>query len=185
MELPVDARSAVCVDVVSVPEPCGALSTEIDGEEASAVYAPPPVERCWPLHVCEPVVDVAVPLEYVIVTVAPAASVSESTVAVWPETETVPELAVTWPAPAPVCGAVQPEGTVSLTPPLVMPPVAAVYVNATVFPLEPARTELVGVVRVPLPSAELFTVTDGDEASAVSVPPAVDFSCAENVCEPV
>src|SRR5207249_4296087 len=162
-----------------------------------AVSVPPEVDFCLPDHVCAPVEDGAVALEYVTSTVAapasesestvivwpetetvpadevvwpapapvcgavqpdgtsiviaPFASVSESTVAVWPETETVPELAVTWPAPAPVCGAVQPDGTVTLTPPLVMPPVVAVYVNATVLPLEPARTELVGVVRVPLP----------------------------------
>ena len=38
---------------------------------------------------------VATPFEYVIVTVAPPASVSESTVIVCPETETVPEPDVT------------------------------------------------------------------------------------------
>ena len=114
------------VEVVSVPEPCGALSTLIDGEAASAVYEPPPVERCCPFHDCEPAVEVAVPFVYVIVPVAPPAIVSESTVMVWPETETVPLLEVTWPAPAASCGVVQPAGTTILTPPFVIPPVAAV-----------------------------------------------------------
>jgi hypothetical protein len=53
------------------------------------------------------------------------------------------------------------------------------------FPTEPARTVEVGVVSVPLPSVEFVTVIDGELASAVRVPPAVDFSVALHVCEPV
>ena len=57
--------------------------------------------------------------------------------------------------------------------------------KTTVLPLEPASTELVGVVSVPEPSAELVTLTDGDAPIAVSAPPAVLFCFAENVAEPI
>src|SRR6266542_1917938 len=66
-----------------------------------------------------------------------------------------------------------------------MPPVAAVYVNAIVLPLEPARTEPVSALSVPEPSAAFVTVIDGEVESAVSVPLGVDFSIVVNVCTPV
>ena len=97
---------------------------------------------------------------YVIVSVAPAFSDTPLTVAVWLATATVPVLAVTWPAPAPVCGAVQPAGTSMLTAPLVIPPVGAVYVKVSVVAV--FANVVSGVtVFVPVPSAALLTVTDG------------------------
>ena len=53
-----------------------------------------------------------------------------------------------------------------------------------VFPVDPAVTLDVAVVRVPDPSAESTTVMDGDAARLVSVPPLVDFSWACQVCAP-
>src|SRR5207245_296161 len=87
-----------------------------------------------------------------------------------------------WAEPV-VLGASQPLGTATVTVPLFRPPVAAVYVNVMVFPLELAETLVVGVVRVPLPSAA-STVMDGDDARFVSVPPEIDLSCACHVCAP-
>jgi hypothetical protein len=58
-------------------------------------------------------------------------------------------------------------------------------VKVIVFPVEPASTDDVGVVKVPDPFAELVTVIDGELATLVSVPPLVDFSCACHVCAPV
>jgi hypothetical protein len=81
-------------------------------------------------------------------------------------------------------GELQPVGTTSVTEPLEMPPVAAVYVKVIVFPVELRTTVVVGVVNVPEPSAA-FTVTLGDELRFVRLPPAVDFSCACHVCAPV
>ncbi len=52
------------------------------------------------------------------------------------------------------------------------------------LPVDANGTELVGVVRVPEPSAAL-TVTLGDEPRFVSDPAEVDFSCACHVCAPV
>ena len=61
------------------------------------------------------------------VIVAPPASVTEETVKVWLETETVPVLAVVYPALEPVVeGALQPAGTTSVTEPFEIPPLAAV-----------------------------------------------------------
>ena len=54
-----------------------------------------------------------------------------------------------------------------------------------VLPAEPASTLPVGVVSVPLPSAALVTVIDGDAARLVSVPVLVDISCACQVCAPM
>ena len=71
-----------------------------------------------------------------------------------------------------------------MTLPFEMPPVAAVYVNVIVLPVEPRTTDVVGVVSVPVPSAAL-TVTLGDEPRLVRVPAEVDFSCACHVCAPV
>ena len=98
------------------------------------VSEPPELDFSCVVQVCAPVVDVAVapgpPLAvepYVMVTVEAAASVSDETVIVWPETETVPELAVVYPALEPVVdGAFQPLGTASVTEPLEIPPAAAV-----------------------------------------------------------
>ncbi len=50
-------------------------------------------------------------------------------------------------------GALQPLGTSTVRVPFERPPVAAVYVNVIVFPLEPMATVVVGVVSVPEPSA--------------------------------
>src|SRR5579862_8808571 len=96
------------------------------GEAARLVSVPPALERSCACQVPAPPVVLAVPLLYVIVAVAAGARVSPETVIVCPETETVPAVAVTWPLPAPVCGAVQPAGTAIVTAPLEMPPVAAV-----------------------------------------------------------
>ena len=53
-----------------------------------------------------------------------------------------------------------------------------------VFPVEANGTEVVGVVRVPEPSAA-FTVMLGEAPRFVSEPAEVDFSCACHVCAPV
>jgi hypothetical protein len=94
----------------------------------------------------------------VTVSVAPAASVSPLTLIVCPEKESVPALAVVHPAALVEIGAVQPVGTAMSTSPFETPPVAAVYVNATVFPVDDAETLVVGVVSVPNPSAPAVTV---------------------------
>src|SRR5216684_787661 len=99
------------------------------GEEARLVSEPADVDFSWACQVCTPVEAVAVapgpPLPvspYVIVAVLPAASVSEETVIVCPETETVPVLAVVYPAFAPVVdGAFQPAGTTTVSDALLVP----------------------------------------------------------------
>ena len=101
----------------------------------------PEVDFSCACQVCAPLEEGAVapapPLPvfpYVIVKVEPPASVREETVIVWPATETVPALAVVYPPLEPVVdGAFQPAGTTSVTEPLEMPPVAAVYVKVSVF----------------------------------------------------
>jgi hypothetical protein len=103
------------------------------GEEMFA-SEPPLFDFCCPCHVCAPVDEVAVapgppPLvaPYVIVIVAPPASVTLETVIVCDATETVPVLAVVKPAADPmVDGALQPLGTATVTAPLIIPPAAAV-----------------------------------------------------------
>jgi hypothetical protein len=66
----------------------------------------------------------------------------------------VPVDAVVKPAAEPVVeGALQPVGTTRVTEPLLVPPVAAVYVKVIVFPVELAETAVVGVVNVPDPFA--------------------------------
>ena len=88
------------------------------------------------------------------VTVEAAASVSDETVIVWPETETVPELAMVYPALEPVVeGAFHPPGTTTVTEPFEMPPAAAVYVKVIVRPVWLAETTLVPLDIVPEPSA--------------------------------
>src|SRR5438128_476090 len=119
------------------------------------------------------------------VKVAPDPRVTPETVMVCPDTESVPAVAVEKPLADPVVlGALHPDGTPTDTAPLVMSPPVAVYVKVTVFPVELADTFVVGVVRVPVPSAA-STVIDGDEARLVGVPPFVDCSCACHVCPPV
>src|SRR5205823_4151505 len=85
------------------------------------------------------------------------------------------------PAEPVVLGALHPAGTATVTAPLFTPPPAAVYVNVMVLPVELARTLVVGVVSVPVPSAAL-TVMLGDEPRFVSVPLDVDFSWACHGC---
>ena len=53
-----------------------------------------------------------------------------------------------------------------------------------VRPVWDAETFVVGVVRVPAPSAAL-TVMLGEEARLASEPADVDFACACQVCAPV
>jgi hypothetical protein len=120
----------------------------------------------------------------VIVNVAPPPSVTLDTVMVWLDTETVPELAVVYPAAEPVVdGALQPLGTASVTAPFASPPVAAVYVNVIELPVDALLTAPVPVVSVPEPSAE-STVMLGDAPRLVRLPPEVDFSCPCHVCAP-
>ena len=97
---PVWLAETALVPLDIVPEPSAAYTVML-GEEAMFVSEPPEVDFSCVVHVCEPVVEVAVapgpPLAvdpYVIVNVDAAASVSDETVIVWPETESVPELAV-------------------------------------------------------------------------------------------
>jgi hypothetical protein len=85
----------------------------------------------------------------------PELRVTPETVMVWPETATVPVEAVVYPAFDPeVDGALQPLGTTTVTAPPLIPPLGAVYVKLTVFPLEAADTPVVVVVRVPAPPDE-------------------------------
>src|SRR5205085_4569759 len=97
---PVWLADTVVVPVVSVPVPSAALTVMLGDDERFA-SDPPDVDLSCACHVCAPVVDVAVapvppPLvsPYVIVNVLPPESVTLETVIVWPETETVPVLAV-------------------------------------------------------------------------------------------
>ena len=98
--LPPEPYATLLVPVVSVPLPSAALTVML-GDEPRFVSDPADVDFSCACHVCAPVLDVAVaaappPLvsPYVIVVVAPPPSVREESVIVWPETETVPELAV-------------------------------------------------------------------------------------------
>jgi hypothetical protein len=73
-------------------------------------------------------------------------------VIVWPLAATVPTEAVVQPGAFVVTGGVQPVGIRIVTEPPAIPPVAAVNVNTSVFPFEPAETAVVGVESVPEPS---------------------------------
>jgi hypothetical protein len=71
------------------------------GDDAMLVREPFDVDFSCVVHVCEPVLEVAVAPDpppavepYVMVNVEPPPTVSEETVIVCPATETVPELAV-------------------------------------------------------------------------------------------
>src|SRR5438067_2484480 len=124
------------------------------GDEPRFVSEPADVDFACACQVCGPVEEVAVApgppppvAPYVIVKVFPAASVSDATVMVWPETVSVPELAVEYPPFAPVVdGALQPAGATSVTEPLLMSPVATVYVKVIVRPAWEALTADVPVV---------------------------------------
>ena len=70
-----------------------------------------------------------------------------------------------------------------MTLPFARPPVAAVYVNVIVFPVDDVFTAPVGVVSVPEPSLA-STVMVGDEERFVSEPFDVDFAWACQVCAP-
>src|SRR6266571_8017956 len=98
MVLPVEPLATLAVGVVSVPLPSAALTVML-GEEPRFVSEPPEIDFSFACQVCAPVLEVAVtpgppPLvsPYVTVRVEPPASMSEETVIVWLETETVPEL---------------------------------------------------------------------------------------------
>jgi hypothetical protein len=82
-----------------------------------------------------------------------------------------------------VDGALQPFGTASVTLPLERPPVAAVYVNVIVLPVDDVFTAPVGVVSVPDPSPE-STGMLGEEARSARLPAEVDFSWACQVWVP-
>src|SRR5438270_368652 len=76
----------------ALPAPSAELLTATVGEAPIAARPPPAVDCSRVVHV--PVPDCAAlgasALSYVIVSVAPASSVTPLTVIVWPETETVP-----------------------------------------------------------------------------------------------
>ena len=82
-----------------MPPPSAAYTVML-GDVAMLVSVPPAVDLACVVQVCAPVEVAVAPAPppavdpYVIVTVLPAASVSEETVIVLPATETVPELAV-------------------------------------------------------------------------------------------
>src|SRR5437870_2459239 len=119
------------------------------------------------------------------VSVAPAARVTPLTVIVWPETETVPVELVVYPwSVLVVDGADQFAGTATSTAPFLSPPVAAVYVSVSVFPVVPANTEVGEIVSVPDPSALLLTARVGEAPIAVRLPPLVDFSRVVHVPVP-
>src|SRR5439155_20223489 len=143
------------------------------------------LDFCFADHVCAPFVDGAVAFEYVTSTVAPPLSVSESTVVVCPLTKTVPDVAETWPAPAAVVGAVQPLGTSMVIAPLVIPPVAAVYVKVIELPVELRSAVVVAVLSVPEPCGAFWTSIDGEDASAVYEPPPVERCRVPHDCAPV
>ena len=120
-----------------------------------------------------------------IVNVALCASVTPVTVITWPLTPTVPDDEVVQPAaPFEIEGADQFAGTVSSTAPEFVPPAAAVYVNVSVNPDEPATCEVGAIDAVPDPSAAFVTFTDGELPIAVNDPPEVDFSRTLHVAEP-
>ena len=97
---PVWLAETALIDADIVPPPSAAYTVML-GDVAMFVSVPPAVDFACAVQVCAPVEEVAVapapPPEvdpYVIVTVLPAATVSDETVIVLPATETVPELAV-------------------------------------------------------------------------------------------
>src|SRR5438034_7868516 len=100
MVRPVWLAETTLVPDVSVPLPSAAYTVML-GDEPRFVSVPVLRAFCWACQVCAPVEDVAVApgpplpvLPYVIVIVAPPASVTFDTVIVWLATETVPVLAL-------------------------------------------------------------------------------------------
>ena len=118
--------------------------------------------------------------------VEPPLSETPGTWIVMLATDTVPQVDVVYPEfELVVEGGVHPNGTVTLTCPLLTPPAAAVYVKTRVFPVDPLPTTVGATTIVPDPFAA-NVVTWGDPAvRSVSVPPASDFSCVVNVDAPV
>src|SRR3954471_23042755 len=109
-------------------------------------------------------------------TFSPPVRVRPMIVIVRLETETVPTDAVVYPRAVSVSeGALQPAGTLSVSAPSTRPPVAAVYVNAIVVAFFLCRIVVLGVVRVPEPSAAV-TCSVGEEARSVSAPGAFERS---------
>ena len=99
----------------------------------------------------------------------------------------MPVLAVVYPAALELSdGADHPLGTVNSTDPLLKPPVAAVYVNVNVFPVDPADTADTSEAIDPEPSAA-YTVTLGELTNAVNAldDADVDFSRVAHDCAPV
>ena len=131
--MPVAEAETFDVGVVSVPEPSAALTVTL-GEDERVVNEPPATDFSLLCQVWAPVEEVTVAPEppplvspYVIVAVAPPASVRLETVIVWLAAETAPVLEVVYPfVAAVVLGADQPLGTSIVTEPLEIPPVAAV-----------------------------------------------------------
>jgi hypothetical protein len=156
---PVEPTATEFVSAVNVPEPSAAYTVML-GDDEMLVSEPLEVDFSCVVHVCAPVDDVAVapgpPLAvepYVIVNVFPAARVTDETVIVLPETVSVPVLEVENPAALPVVdGGLQPLGTASVTEPLEMPPVGAVYVKVIVRPVWLAETTVIEAPIVPEPS---------------------------------
>jgi hypothetical protein len=98
-------------------------------------------------------------------------SVTPETVIVCDATATVPVEDVVKPAALPVVdGALQPLGTVTETAPLLIPPVAAVYVKVRVLPVEAAATVVGDTVIVPEPSAA-YVVADAVLVAEVQLVP--------------
>jgi hypothetical protein len=99
--------------LVNVPELiviCWVVQVSVSGDPGADAPGPPPV--------VEP---------YVMLNVPPELSVTPETVMVWPETDTVPVVAVVYPEALPVTeGVPQSAGTARVTAPLLIPPVAAV-----------------------------------------------------------
>ena len=95
-----------------------------------------------------------------IVIVDPPASVTFDTVMVWLATDTVPVLAVVYPAAvAVVDGALHRLGAAIVIAPFCIPPDAAVYVKVIVRPLCEAETFEIELEMVPAPSTERNWVT--------------------------
>ena len=157
---PVCEAETALIEAAIVPAPSAAYTVML-GCAAMSVRDPADVDFSCVVQVCAPVEEVAVAPgpapavePYVTVNVLPAASVREETVIVWPETVSVPELAVEYPAFAPVVdGALQPAGAATVTEPLEMPPAGEVYVKVIVRPVCDAETTLIDAAIVPPPSA--------------------------------
>jgi hypothetical protein len=98
-----------------------------------------------------------------------------------------PEVAVVYPAVELVvyCCAVQfAATTIDTCPFAATPPVVAVYVSVSVVVVA-AVTDVGVMFALPDPSAELFTLTDGEPAvRSVRVPPELAFCCTVHVAAP-